>query len=72
MTELKLWKILKDHLIHYAAANSDSKSKLEVESLLSGKSFPAKANLIARFQRTPDLKAKYVDLPNPFLDPRTD
>ncbi|MEO5968899.1 MAG: IucA/IucC family protein [Bdellovibrionia bacterium] len=66
--ETKLWRILKETLIHHASKSLNAELKRSIESLLQGESLPAKANLLTRFTRTTDSKASYMSIPNPLND----
>jgi siderophore synthetase component len=63
--EMKLWKILRDQLFYYAHSRAKPLKSEWIKKLLLSTTLPAKANLITRFQRTPDSQASYVGIPNP-------
>jgi siderophore synthetase component len=63
--EKRLWDLLRESLLSSASKELDPKIKQVVTRFLQGKTLPGKANLITRFQRTPDQNANFVAIPNP-------
>ncbi len=64
-TEPALWGRVR-HTLARCAGNLGDPPLLR--SLLSGEALPAKANLLTRWQRSPDREAGYVRLPSPLTD----
>ncbi len=61
----RLWAIVRDQLCRFRTNYGDTYGAHRIDTLLSGQSLPAKANLINRFFKRPDRSATYLPLPNP-------
>jgi siderophore synthetase component len=71
--ERDLWRVVRDEVARYAAAHDRAPGGPEPEAarlraLLAGVSWPAKANLMARWARAADRAATYVMVRSPFAD----
>ncbi|NLU73371.1 iron transporter [Streptomyces sp. HNM0575] len=62
--EPALWRSVRDTLARCA---EDLNQPPLLRSLLAGAPLPAKANLLTRWQRTPDRESRYVRLPSPLI-----
>ena len=63
--EIRLWAVVSEQLMAYQQQHGNTRSLEQVNSLLAGKPFPAKANLINRFFKRADKQVIYVPLHNP-------
>jgi siderophore synthetase component len=63
--EMHLWGLLRNEIQSYRIETRLEGAECLIENLIHGPTLPAKGNMITRFQRTPDIRASYVGIPNP-------
>ncbi|MFE3019412.1 IucA/IucC family protein [Streptomyces sp. NPDC059256] len=64
-TEAALWAQVRQTIVHYADEHG---CPPRLRALLAGVPLPAKANLLARWERSADREAGYVRLPSPLAE----